>query len=66
MQAEHLKRWIVASNIRKYMTFKVLKQVNPIGTMNTFTKPNCNLCMKECLTILKMLLDKRVTIMNKN
>ena len=44
----------------------VVNQLNPIGAMKTFTKPNCNLCMEERLTILKMLPDKRVTIMNKN
>ena len=48
------------------MQFKVLKQLNPIGAMKTFTKPNCNLCTKERLTILKKLRDKRVTVMNKN
>ena len=34
--------------------------------MKTFTEPNCNLCMQGRLTILKMLCDKRVTVMNKN
>ena len=48
------------------MTFKVLKQLNEIGAMKTFTKPNCNLFMQERLTILKMIRDKRVTVMNKN
>ena len=48
------------------MTFKVVKQLNPIGAMKKFTKPNYNLCMEEHLTILKKLRDKRVTIMNKN
>ena len=48
------------------MTFKVLKQLNPIGAMKTFMKPNCNLCMQERLTILKNIRDKRVTVMNKN
>ena len=52
--------------LRKYMTFKVVKQLNPIGAMKTFTKPNCSLCMEERLSILKKLRDKRVTIMNKN
>ena len=51
---------------RKCMTFKVLKQLNPIGALKTFTKPNCNLCMQEHLTILKKPRDKRVTVMNKN
>ena len=32
--------------LRKYMMFRVLKQINPIGAMKTFTKPNCNLFMK--------------------
>ena len=34
--------------------------------MKTFRKPNCNLCMEECLTILKKISDKRVTFMNNN
>ena len=52
--------------LRKCMPFKVTKKLNPIGAMKTFTKPNCNLCMQERLTILKKLRDKRVTVMNKN
>ena len=48
------------------MMFKVIKQLNPIGAMKTFTKPNCNLCMQERLTILKIIRDKRVTVMKKN
>ena len=52
--------------LRKCMTFKVLKQLNPIGAMKIFTKPNCNQCMQEHLTILKILCDKRVTVINKN
>ena len=54
------------TDLCKYMTFKVVKQLNPIGAMKTFTKPNCNLCMQECLTILKKLREKRITVMNKN
>ena len=48
------------------MKFKLVKQLKPIGAMKTFTKPNCNLCMEERLTILKNLRDKRVTFMSKN
>ena len=48
------------------MKFKVVKQLNPIGAMKTFTKTNCNLCMQERLFILKKLRNKRVTVMNKN
>ena len=68
--AAHFEQYFNAStsrtDIRKYMTSKVVKQLNPIGTMETFTKPNCNLCMEEHLTILKNLRDKRVTVMKKN
>ena len=53
-------------DLRKYMTFKVVNQINPIGTMKKFTKPNCNLCTYERLTILKNLGEKWVTFMNKN
>ena len=38
---------------RKCMTFKVTKQLNTIGAMKKFMKPNYNLCMQERLTILK-------------
>ena len=48
------------------MKFKVVMQLNPIGTMKTFTKPNCNIYIQERLTTLKKLRDKRVTVMNKN
>ena len=48
------------------MTFKVIKQLNPIRAMKKFTKPNCNLCMQERLTILKKLRDKRITVMKNN
>ena len=34
------------TDLCKYMTFKVIKQLKPIVTMKIFTKPNCNLCME--------------------
>ena len=43
------------TDLRKYTTFKVVNQLNLIGVMKTFTKPNCNICMYEPLTILKMI-----------
>ena len=52
---QHFNTAMSCTDIRKYMTFKVVKQINPIGAMKTFTKPNCNLCIEECLTILKKL-----------
>ena len=48
------------------MKFKVENQLNPIGSMKSFTKLNCNLCIEERLMILKNIHDKRATIMNKN
>ena len=52
--------------LRKCMAFKVVKHINPLGSMKSFTKNNCNLCIEECLTILKKLCDKRATLMNNN
>ena len=63
---QHFNTTTSRTYLRKYMTFKVVKQLNLIGAMKTFTKPNCNICMEERLTILKKLRDKRVTIMNEN
>ena len=48
------------------MTFKVVIQINPIDAMKIFTKPNCNLCMEEHLTILKKLREKCAAVMNNN
>ena len=48
------------------MTFKVVKQLNPVGAMKFYMKPNCNICMHEHFMVLNKLCDKRVTVMNKN
>ena len=63
---QHFNTNMSRTDIRKYMTFKVAKQLNPIGAMKTFMKPNCNLCIRERVTILKKLHEKRATVMNKN
>ena len=63
---QHFNSTTSRTELRKCMTFKILKQLNPIGAMKTFTKPNCDLCMQERLTTLKMIRDKRVTLMNTN
>ena len=52
---QHFNTTMSCTYLCKYMTFKVVKQINPIGAMKTFTKPNCNICIEECLTILKKL-----------
>ena len=54
------------TDLLKYMVFKVVNDINRIGAMKTFTKPNCNICMEEHLTILKNLRNKCATVMNKN
>ena len=51
---------------RNYITFKLVKQLNPIGAMKTFTKPNCSLCTEEHITTLKNLRYKCITVMNNN
>ena len=48
---QHFNTTTSHTDLRKYMTFKVVKQINPIGAMKIFTKPNCNLCIQEGLTI---------------
>ena len=63
---QHFNNTTSRTDIRKCMKFKLIKQLNMIGAMKTFTKPNCNLYMQERLTILKKLRDKCVTLMNKN
>ena len=52
--------------LHKYMTFKVVNQLNPIGSMNKFKKPNRNICTEELLMIPKNLHVKHTTVMNKN
>ena len=63
---QHFNNTTSRIDLRKFMTFKVIKQINPIGAMKTFRKPNCNLCMNKCLTILKKLCEKFIVVMNKN
>ena len=63
---QHFNTTTSRTDLRKYTTFKVVKQLNPIDAMKFFTKPNCNLCTEERLKILKKLRDKRVTVINNN
>ena len=42
---QHFNATMSRTDVRKYMTFKVVKKLNPIGAVKTFMKPNCNLCM---------------------
>ena len=52
---QHFNNTTSGTYLRKYMTFKVLKKLNPIGTTKMFTKSNINLCTEERLTILEKL-----------
>ena len=52
--------------LRKRMILKLVKKINLIVSMKSFTKPNFNLCMEEYLTILKNLQYKHVTLMKNN
>ena len=55
--AAHFKHYFKSTTsrtyLRKCMAFKVVKKINPIGAIKTFTKSNCKLCMDKRLTILK-------------
>ena len=63
---QHFTNTMSRTDLRKCMTFKAIKQLNPIGMMETFTKPNYNLCIKERLMTLKKLHGKHVIIINRN
>ena len=62
----HFNTTTSRTDLRKYTKFKVVKQINPIGVIKTFTKPNGNICMQERLTILRRIREKRVTVINRN
>ena len=47
------------------MALKLVNQLNTIESMKQFSKPNYNLFMEECLTILKNICDENVTTMKK-
>ena len=63
---QHFKSTTPRKDLCKYMLFKLVKQLNLIGEIKTFTKPNCNLFMEEHLTILKNLCDKHITFMKES
>ena len=50
---QHFKYITSHTDLRKCMTFKVAKQINAIGAMKSFTKPDCNICMEERLNTQK-------------
>ena len=56
---QHFKSTMSLTDLHKYMAFKLFIQINPIGSMRSFMKPYCNLCMEELLSIIKKLYDKK-------
>ena len=42
---QHFNANTSCTYIRKYTTFKVVKQINPVGAMQMFRKSNCSLCL---------------------
>ena len=44
---KHFKYTISGTDLHNCKTFKVLKQINPIGPMKSFMKPNFNICIEE-------------------
>ena len=42
---KHFNSTTPRTDLHKYMKFKLVKHLNPIGAMDFFTKPNSNLCM---------------------
>ena len=68
--AAHYKQYFKSTASHTYlckcMIFKVVKHLNLICSIKTFSKPNCNLCMEEHITILKKLRDKHVMVMKNN
>ena len=63
---QHFNSTNSSTDLRKYTMSKIIKQLNPIGTMKKIAKSNCNLFMEMCLTILKKLREKCATVMNKD
>ena len=63
---QHFKYTTPCNDLCKFMAFKVVKQINPIEAMKSFTKLNCKLCMEERLTNLKKLRDKTSQLLKKS
>ena len=59
---QHFNSTTSGTYLTKCMAFTSLNQINYIGALKTSTKPNYKLCMDECLTILKKLRYKFVTV----
>ena len=61
-------KWDTTKTIIAYnfINMHIMIEVQPYWKNEKITKPKCNICTEECLTILKIIRDKRVTPMNNN
>ena len=50
--AKHFTQKPSPQECRKIMSFNILPTVNPIGSMKTWGKSSCTLCMKERIEII--------------
>ena len=62
---QHFKPTTPRTDLHNCMIFRVVNKLILIGAMKDFKKPNLNLCMEECLTIIKVPRDKNTILMNK-
>ena len=61
---QHLKSTTSRTDLCKCMMLKVVNNINSIVEIKSFMRANWNLCMDECLTVLKKLSDKHGTLIN--
>ena len=50
--AKHFTRKPNPQECHKIMSFDIISTVNPIGSMKTWGKSSCTLCMKERIEII--------------
>ena len=50
--AHHFDQKPTPQQCHEIMKFEILSKVNPIGSMKTWSKDSCTLCMKEILEIV--------------
>ena len=62
--ATHFTRKPSSQECRKIMSFYIISTVNPIGSMKTWGKSSCTLCMKERIVIIDNLRCKYSRIIN--
>ena len=59
---QYVKQNMSHNYLRNCMYLELLKELNLIGEMKSYTKTNFNICVEERLTFLKNICDKNVTL----